>query len=243
MKKSNKFSLFTILFFLITVSCTNKNNDILPDGGSVSTVTDIDGNVYKTVKIGTQTWMAENLKTTKFNDGLVVPLITSNAAWSALTTPAYCWYNNDLANYKVSYGGLYNWYAVNSGRLAPKGWHVASDQDWVMLENFVSNNLGNSPSQGKALAADYSWEYDNSLNVIGNDLTKNNSSGFGALPGGCRALSDGSFSIISYAGHWWTITESNNTTAWGHYAYNGYTTFGRYNFNKQSGLSVRCIKD
>src|SRR5664279_2133742 len=85
-------------------------------------VTDIDGNVYTTVTIGTQVWMVENLKTTKYNDGTSIPNITDGAAWESLTTPGYCFYNNEAAN-KTTYGALYNWYTVNSSKLAPTGWH------------------------------------------------------------------------------------------------------------------------
>lgn len=92
------------------------------------TVTDIDGNVYKTVTIGTQCWMSENLKTTKYRNGNPIPNITDNGAWAALTTGAYCWYNNDESNNKVTYGALYNYYAVNDSRsIAPVGWHIPTD--------------------------------------------------------------------------------------------------------------------
>ena len=100
-------------------------------------VTDINGNVYHTVMIGNQVWMVENLKTTKYKDGTAIPNVTDNNAWSALSTPAYCWYNNDAATYKSTYGALYNWYAVNTGKLAPAGWHVATDAEWTKLaENY-----------------------------------------------------------------------------------------------------------
>lgn len=102
---------------------------------STSTVTDLSGNVYTTLKIGTQVWMVENLKTTKFNDGTNIPNITDAIAWITLTTPGYCFYNND-ASKKSTYGALYNWYSVNTGKLAPTGWHVPTDADWTTLENF-----------------------------------------------------------------------------------------------------------
>ena len=100
-------------------------------------VVDIDGNVYHTVTIGTQVWMVENLKTTKYNDGTAIPLVTDNTAWGALTTPGYCWYNNDSATYKNTYGALYNWYAVNTGKLAPTGWHVPTDSEWTVLTTYL----------------------------------------------------------------------------------------------------------
>jgi len=97
--------------------------------GATGTVTDADGNIYNTVTIGTQTWMVENLKVTKYNDGTAIPLVTDNTAWSNLTTPGYCWYNNDAATNKNTYGGLYNFYTVNTGKLAPTGWHVPPMQN------------------------------------------------------------------------------------------------------------------
>jgi hypothetical protein len=99
---------------------------------TAGTVTDIDGNVYHTVTIGTKVWMLENLKTTRFNDGTTIPLVTDGTIWGSLTTPGYCWYNNDTAN-KTMYGGLYNWYTINTGNLAPTGWHVAKDEEWGTL--------------------------------------------------------------------------------------------------------------
>ena len=100
-------------------------------------VVDIDGNVYHTVTIGTQVWMVENLKTTRYNDGTAIPLVTDGTAWAALTTPGYCWYNNDSATYKNTYGALYNWYAVNTGKLAPTGWHVPTDSEWTVLTTYL----------------------------------------------------------------------------------------------------------
>ena len=135
MKKKSIIYFYSFLImsvFFIFQSCSkDKNND--NDNNNSSTVTDIDGNVYNTVKIGTQTWMVENLKTTRFNDGTAIPNVTDASAWNALTTPGYCWYDNNEAN-KATYGALYNWYAVNTGKLAPASWHVATDADWKKLE-------------------------------------------------------------------------------------------------------------
>ncbi len=102
------------------VACTDKNN-----------------NNYTVVKIGNQTWMAENLKTTRFNDGTPIPLVSDNTTWSTLSTPGYCWYNNDSVNFKDFGGALYNWYAVNTAKLAPPGWHVPTDAEWTTLTNYV----------------------------------------------------------------------------------------------------------
>jgi hypothetical protein len=94
------------------------------------TVTDIEGNVYRTIKVGNQVWMAENLKTTKFNDGTLISLVTNSSAWGKSSQPAYCWYNNDVTNKKF-YGALYNWFVVETGKLCPVGWHVPSDKYWL----------------------------------------------------------------------------------------------------------------
>ena len=100
-------------------------------------VTDIEGNIYKTIQIGTQEWMAENLKTTKYNDNTEIPLITENSNWGSTTTPGYCWVNNDRTTYKNIYGALYNWYTVNTGKLCPTGWHVSTDAEWTTLVNYL----------------------------------------------------------------------------------------------------------
>lgn len=133
MKKTLKltpelFSLIAII--LITITGCKKTDE--PE-----TVTDIDGNTYKAVTIGSQTWMAENLKTTKYNDGTSVPLITDFTEWFGLNTPAYCWYDNSEANNKETFGALYNWYAVETGKLCPTGWHVPSDDDWQTLVLYI----------------------------------------------------------------------------------------------------------
>ena len=177
-------------------------------------VTDIDGNVYHTITIGTQTWMVENLKTTKYNDGTAIPLVTNNTTWGALSTPAYCWYNNDAATYKNTYGALYNWYAVNIAKLAPTGWHMPTQTEWQTLEG-----------------------------VIGNDSTKNNSSGFSATLGGAR-YDDGTFSLVGVAGYWWSSTEHFTGSAWmGSMGYSTNFLDMFFFYSKQYGFSVRCLRD
>lgn len=243
MKKQNRFYLFAILLFLITVSCTNKNNDILPDGGSVSTVTDIDGNVYRTIKIGTQVWMVENLKTTKYNDGTAIPNVTDNTAWSKLSTPAYCWNNNDAVTYKNKYGALYNWYAVNTGKLAPIGWHVPTDAEWTTLTNYATANLGTSLNSAKSLAATTDWATYTTTGSIGCNLTLNNATGFSALPGGGRYYPGGMFEPLGYYGLWWSATVYSTSVAWERgMQYNASNVY-QDNTGKVNGLSVRCIKD
>jgi uncharacterized protein (TIGR02145 family) len=214
-----------------------------------STVTDIEGNVYNTVKIGTQVWMLENLKTTKYNDGTAIPLVTDSTAWTYLSTPAYCWYKNDAATYKNKYGALYNWYVVNTGKLAPTGWHVATDAEWTTLENYLTANGYNYDGStsgdyyAKSLAATTDWATDSGTGTIGNDLTKNNRSGFSALPGGYRNNDDGTFNVVGDNGYWWSSTESSSGYAWYRdVGYRGSSVY-RDNDGKQGGFSVRCVRD
>ena len=102
-------------------------------------VIDIEGNVYSVIQIGTQIWKAENLKTTKYNDNSDIPNVTDNNTWIALSTPGFCWYNNDASTYKNTYGALYNWYAVNTDKLCPSGWHVPSDDEFTTFTNFLGD--------------------------------------------------------------------------------------------------------
>ena len=211
--------------------------------------TDVDGNNYKVVTIGTQTWMAENLKTSQYNDGTTIPNVTDNTSWANLTTGAYSWYNNDATTYKNTYGALYNWYAVNAGKLAPTGWHVPTDAEWTTLENYLIANGYNydgstsGDKYAKSLAATTDWTTYSGTGTIGNDLTKNNSTGFSALPGGIRNDIDGTFYIVGGNGYWWSSTESYTVGAWGRYVYYSYSFVSWYYGSKQDGFSVRCVRD
>lgn len=196
---------------------------------SDGTVTDIDGNVYHYITIGTQTWMVENLKTTRYRNGDAIPNVTDGGQWSGLTTGAYCNYNND-ANNATTYGRLYNWYAViDSRKIAPAGWHVATDNDWQILVDYV----GGSDIAGTKLKSTSGWYSD------GNGT---NDYGFTALPGGYRYY-DGTFANMSNNGLWWSSTEYDATDAW--YRGTGYagTHVGRGYGNKKNGFSIRCVRD
>jgi len=226
---------------MLTGSC--KKSDYEPVSEAVSgTVKDIDGNIYHSDTIGTQVWMIENLKTTKYSDGSPISKVTKNNEWEGLTTGAYCICNND-ATIGSKYGKLYNWYAVNNSRnIAPKGWHVATDDDWKALESFVAGNLGTSGSVAKALAAITDWNSSEVNDAIGNDMTKNNSSGFTALPAGNRT-NDGAFGFMGYNGGWWSSSESYTYNAWARtLSYDSYR-MERGSYGKKCGYSVRCVKD
>jgi uncharacterized protein (TIGR02145 family) len=191
-------------------------------------MTDGEGNTYKTVTIGTQTWMAENLKATKYNDGTAIPNVTDNTAWENLTTGAFCTYNNTTnADTIKTYGKLYNWYAVNTGKLCTTGWHVPSNAEWVILGN-------NDIFEGALKETGTShWNSPN---------TGTNSGGFTALPAGGREH-DGTFRNIGNYGTWWVSNENGATEALLRGLGFGYSNGDTYSSLKESGFSVRCIKD
>jgi uncharacterized protein (TIGR02145 family) len=216
------------------------------------TVTDADGNVYQTVKIGNQVWMAENLRVTKYNDGSAVPLDTSTKAWAA-STPKYCFYNNTAdADSIRTYGALYNWHVVspaNLKKIAPTGWHVPSDAEWDTLQNGLiaggynwdETIAGNKIA--KSLAAKADWYTFGQGGTIGCDLTRNNSSGFSALPGGFRDYY-GAFNYQSGNGYWWSATQ-NDANAWARSLTYANDSLCRYNYIyfKYCGFSVRLVRD
>lgn len=210
-----------------------------------NTVTDIDGNVYNTVIIGTQTWMIENLRTTKLNDGTTIANVTNNSSWAAMSSAAYCWYNNNTS-YKTTFGALYNWHVVNTGKLAPAGWHVPSDSEWTTLENYVTANLSTNSSVTKALASNTNWKISTSAGAIGNDLNMNNSSGFSALPSGSRynvGTFSGLFSYIDEGSLWWSSTAASAGKAWFRLLYTDFSGVGRNSGFIEYGYSVRCVKN
>lgn len=224
MRKFSNYSILTyILFIVLSVSsCTSTNSPVLLSG----TVTDVEGNVYHTVSIGTQTWMAENLKTTKYKDSTLIPDVTNNSEWYTLATGAYCNGNNPR-----TYGKLYNWYAVSSGKLAPAGWHVATDADWTKL----SSCLG-----GEGLAGGKLKE-SGTAHWITPNLSATNDSLFSALPGGDR---DSTYHSAGISGYWWSATEYNSAQAWFRVMNHESTGLGRFpTGNKVFGFSVRCVKD
>jgi uncharacterized protein (TIGR02145 family) len=199
-------------------------------------ITDADGNVYTSVTIGTQVWMVENLKTTKYKDVAAIPNITDNTAWGNLTTPGYCWFNNDIAN-KTPYGALYNWYAVSTGKLCPTGWHVPSDAEFTTLTTFLG---GASVAGGKLKETGTThWWSPNS--------GATNETGFTALPGTQRAY-DGQFDDagIGDFGYWWSSTEFvYNPADAAYYLCLDHNVSGvvRSSTRKRNGNSVRCLKD
>jgi uncharacterized protein (TIGR02145 family) len=204
---------------------------------------DVDGNVYKIVKIGSQWWMAENLKVTRYRNGEAITVVTDPDTWSTLTTGAYCNYDNDEANV-ATYGRLYNWYAVtNSRRVAPQGWHVPSDDEWKQLEmtlgmsqsdaDGVGNRGTNEGGKLKEIGTAH-WNEPNEGAV--------NESGFAALPGGQRIYS-GIFNLMGLGATFWSSTEFNDERAWHRSLYYEYSDVTRNSPLKNFGFSLRCVRD
>ncbi len=196
------------------------------------TLKDIDGNVYQTVTIGTQVWMAENLKTTKYNDGSEIPLVTEQSAWYDLGAPGYCWYNNDESANRNVYGALYNWYAVDTGKLCPPGWHVPSDEEWTTLTKYLG---GETIAGGKIKEA-------GTIHWPGPNTGATNSSGFNALPAGFRGKT-GFIPASEVAAIFWSSTAFDSDDAWTRYLQPDSIIAGRNNGGKYHGFAIRCLKD
>ena len=195
---------------------------------SCGTISDIDGNSYATIRIGTQCWMQSNLKVSKYRDGYNIPNITDNNQWNLTNTGAWCNYNNAPGN-GTTYGKLYNWYAVNDSRgLCPTGWHVPSDEEWSTLEIYLG------PSAGGKLKSTTGWYSSN--------IGATNSSGFTAMPGGARDASGG-FSIVGEYGFWWSSSDAGSGSAWSRTLYFYGAGVDSYNFGSRYGFSVRCVRD
>ncbi len=199
-------------------------------------ITDAAGNSYKTVTIGTQQWMAENLKVSKYSDGTTIPNITDNKQWRNNTTGAWAYYNNDAAN-NAKYGKLYNWYAVSkttngNKNVCPTGWHVPTDAEWTVLRDYLG---GESFAGGKMKeVGTTNW---NSPNT---DAT--NTSLFTGLPGGYRA-GYGVYDYIGAKGYWWSSTEGSTGYAWGRDLVNYSGIVFINSLLKEYGFSVRCLRD
>jgi uncharacterized protein (TIGR02145 family) len=214
-----------VQILLILHSCKKEKED---DGS----LKDFDGNLYTAVVIGTQTWMVENLKTTHFNNGSEIPLISNNTTWGNLSSPGYCWYNNDESSNKRIYGALYNWYTVNTGNLCPSGWHVPKKEEWDVL----SSNLGGDNSAGGKLKEIGTTHW------LSPNIGATNESGFTGLPAGQRD-NMGTFLYLGLNGFWWANTISYSDWAFSRELDYDYSNFFSFNDKMKFGFSVRCIKD
>lgn len=207
----------------------------------ITPVTDIEGNIYKTVIIGSEVWMAENLKVTKFNDNTDITLASDAAAWIALTGPGFCWYNNDPDFNKPVYGALYNWYAANSANICPTGWHNATNDEYDAMEVSI----------GLALADINIWGWRGTdhgakmKNATGWNAGENgtNTSGFSALPGGYRFHADGLFFGQNSLGYWWTATQHDDARGWYRRLDGNNNAVYKASTDKKAGKYIRCVKD
>ncbi len=216
--------IIMVILSLLANNCKKEHNE-------PNKVVDKDGNIYHTVTIGTQTWMVENLRTTHYNDGTSIPLITDNSEWINLTTAGYCWSADDSTNRSI-YGAFYNWYAVNTGKLAPKGWHIPTETDWITLQSY----LGGASVAGSKLKETGTSHW----NAPNTGAT--NESGFWALPGGYRSKANGTIPTKFQNSVWWLSTGSIDS--FGRFIVNYNSAASDYqNDSGTFGFSVRCIKD
>jgi len=241
------YKIFLVLIVLstglINISCSDNStgtNDDNEQNSNTGSVSDIDGNSYKTIKIGDQWWMAENLEVTHYRNGDAISFPTDSSSWASTTHGAYGIYKNENVNANT-YGYLYNWFAINDNRnIAPDGWHVATDEEWKELE------IGLGMSQAEADNIEWRGLIAPKLRESGNEhwgvgLDSNNESGFTALPAGLR-LQDNKDLFLTFFAFFWTSSIENDTPI---YRQMSYITDGvkRFSDAAQSGMSVRCVKD
>jgi uncharacterized protein (TIGR02145 family) len=214
-----------------------KTSAVFNPGKTYGTLTDIDGNVYKTIAIGTHIWMAENLRTTRYKDSTYIHFVPNAADWNnQYDYDAYCNYNNTSSVDSIAtYGRLYNGWAVKSGKLAPSGWHIAKDEEWAELVNILG---------GDSLAG-CSLQETGSLHWISPYISGTNESGFTAIPGGSRWGFGGYYSGIGYSTLWWSYSENiaGNFSAWKIYYPESLPVLETIVGSLADGYSVRCIKN
>jgi uncharacterized protein (TIGR02145 family) len=177
-------------------------------------------------------WLKGNLKVTKLNDGTAIPLVIDNIEWRDLSTPGYCWFENNPATYKDLYGGYYNWFTVNTGKLCPAGWHVPTDAEWTILNDFL----------GGQYAAGGKMKETGTAHWMSPNTDATNDSGFTALPGGLRGY-DGGFDYNEMFAFWWSSTESASEYAWYRTIQHDWGNLNRAAPDKTCGLNVRCVKN
>jgi uncharacterized protein (TIGR02145 family) len=245
-------SVLLIIFVSFQLKSQHLNRKL-----SYGIVSDIDGNTYKTIQIGTQVWMAENLRTTKYGDGSNIPVVADESQWEdnwnnekPLSQPMMCWYNNDQATYTANkFGALYNWYAINPAtngnkNVCPTGWHVPTDADWTTLTTYLG---GEYDAGGKLKSTGDTYWYAPNKGAT-------NTSGFSGLPGGYRTgrpslmisfRNNKTFDEESFKGGWWSSMEVSTDTnlAWYRYLGYNYVGAGRDKAVKVNGYSVRCLRD
>jgi uncharacterized protein (TIGR02145 family) len=240
-----KTFLITALLFSGFLSCTDNY------------LKDVDGNVYHTVKIGTQIWLAENYRVTRFTDGTPIPHVSDSVAWQNLSTPGYCTYENTAVPDTIKkYGALYNWYCVNSNRFAPLGWHVPTDDDWeILLNNLINkgynwDGVKRGNHVAKALAAQSGWKPFGITGMPGNEILDNNRSGFNGFATGFRYDSRDSigwyphYLAFRHKAAWWSATEITESIASVYVIGFCVDYLIKYHqWLKTCGYSVRLVKD
>ena len=249
MKKLFSISVLLLCAILLLNSCKKENSDNPTNGKttdvfnpnvSYGTITDQDGNVYKTVTIGTQTWMAENLRTTRFRDGTAIPNVTDNTSWLNLTNGAYCTYKNTIKLDSIAtFGRLYNGYVITDSRnIAPAGWHVPTDAEWTTLTTYLG---GYRVAGGKMKEA-------GTTHWIDPNLGATNESGFSGTPTGVRHFVY-AFSALGSVGDYWSSTQGldqnggSPNALWNIELSNDYAICNRSCDSKLFGFAVRLIKD
>lgn len=196
------------------------------------TVTDIDGNVYRTVQIGSQTWMAENLRVTKYNEGEAIPLVTSGYTWGNLRTAAYCYYKND-PSYNLTLGALYNWYTVETGRLAPPGWHVPTNEDWEILSEYLG---GDAVTGGKLKKR-------GTAHWLNPNTGATDQYGFTAYSSSTQNYDGYQFYVIGDGCYFWSSIEYDASNAWVRQLICDSAALKSFNASKNYGRSIRLVKD
>ena len=241
MKKNKRKSIsiiIVLLIGLINYGC-KKDNNAINNQPQTNLVIDIDSNTYHTITIGNQVWMVENFKATRYNDGTLIPKVESDEEWDTLTCGAYCWYDNDMLKNKDTYGALYNWRAVETGKLCPIGWHVPTDLDWDVLSNFLGGDSvagGKLKSVGTLEDSTGLWHSPNTSAI--------DYYGFSAVPSGIRyTIAPYGFEEMGGIGYWWSSSENSSSVAWLRLMRFNKSDLFRYDGDKNAGFSVRCIKD
>lgn len=237
----------SLIQILLTFFIAGINFPILVygQGSNPEVITDVDGNEYKIVNIGRQVWMAENLKTTRFNNGDKIPHIIKDTVWVNLYSPGFCWPENNELSWKNTYGALYNWYAVNTGKLCPEGWHVPTDTDWLTLEKAIGMNAETARSTGRrgiTVASKLAGEAGLWTNGALESEDSFGRIGFNALPAGYRG-GNGRFYETGNVGNWWSSSKYSPLNAWYRGVYFYASDVARYGLDMRTGASVRCVKN
>ena len=236
-------------FYLVVADSSSSDycgvKDVFNKTKTYGLLTDIDGNRYKTIQIGAQTWMAENLKTSRYKNGNPIPEVTDAVTWANLSTGASCWYNNDSIVHACPYGKLYNWFTVvNNSGLCPQGWRIPTDEDWMTLEREIGmpeSELSMTGDRGASLQIGGKMK-STSDDWLSPNLGASNSSGFSIVPTGFR-YPNGDFYVYLTMTAFWSSTQFSGESAYDRIFSKDYSGIGRSNGAKVDALSVRCVKD